>query len=46
MKNIRTGVINWDASLPPETYFGYYQTRTLSPAKYRYATPFYADIVN
>ncbi len=46
MQNIRVGVINWDCSLPRETYFGYYQTRTLSPRKYRHATPFYADIVD
>lgn len=46
MKNIRVGVVNWDCSLPPETYFGYYQTRTLSPRKFRSATPYYADIIN
>ena len=45
MQNIRVGVINWDCSLPRNTYFGYYQTRTLSPKKYRYATPYYADIL-
>ena len=45
MKNIRIGMINWDCSLPPETYFGYYQTRTLSPSKYRGATPYYADVL-
>ena len=44
-KNIRIGVTSWDASLPPETYFGYYQTRTLSPAKFRSFTPFYADVL-
>lgn len=44
MKEIRVGVINWDCSLPKETYFGYYQTRTLSPEKYRSITPYYADI--
>ncbi|MBQ8576682.1 MAG: hypothetical protein IJ449_01745 [Clostridia bacterium] len=41
---MRIGVINWDCSLPPETYFGYYQTRNLSPAKYRPVTPYYADV--
>jgi len=46
MQNIRVGVINWDCSLPCETYFGYYQTRTLSPRKYRHATPYYADIID
>lgn len=45
MANIRVGAINWDASLDAETYFGYYQIRTLSPAKYRHVTPFYADVI-
>ena len=44
-KKMRIGVVNWDCSLPPETYFGYYQTRTLSPVKYRNVTPYYADIL-
>ncbi len=39
------GVVNWDCSLPSDTWFGYYATRSLSPAKYRYATPYYADVV-
>lgn len=42
---IRVGVVQWDCSLPSSTWFGYYQTRTLSPRKYRTATPFYADIL-
>ena len=42
---IRVGAVNWDCSLPSDTYFGFYQTRTLSPRKYRTATPFYADIL-
>lgn len=42
---MRVGAISWDASLPAETYFGYYQTRTLSPKKYREYTPYYADII-
>ncbi len=46
MSNVRIGAVNWDCSLPPETYFGYYQTRTLSNSKYRYVTPFYADILD
>ena len=46
MANVRIGVINWDCSLPKDTYFGYYQTRTLSPRKYRGATPYYANIVS
>ena len=44
-EKVRVGVIHWDASLPPETYFGYYQTRTLSPKKYRSATPYYAQVL-
>jgi hypothetical protein len=43
--SIRVSAINWDCSLPSDTYFGYYQTRTLSPRKYRTVTPFYADIL-
>ena len=42
---IRVSAISWDCSLPSNTYFGYYQTRTLSPRKYRTVTPFYADIL-
>ncbi|MBO5220457.1 MAG: hypothetical protein J6C52_13600 [Clostridia bacterium] len=41
----RIGVINWDCSLPPETYFGYHQTKSLSPKKFRTVTPYYADIL-
>ena len=39
----RVGVINWDCSPPSDTWFGGYQTRSLSPARYRYLTPYYAD---
>ena len=45
-QNTVIGVVNWDCSLPSNTYFGYYQTRSLSPAKYRYLTPYYADVIN
>lgn len=38
------GVVNWDCSLPSDTYFGHYATTSLSPSKYRYATPYYADV--
>ena len=31
----RVGVINWDCSPPSDTWFGGYQTRSLSPARYR-----------
>lgn len=39
------GVVNWDCSLPSNTYFGYYATSSLSPDKYRYCTPYYADVL-
>lgn len=42
---VRVSAVNWDCSLPSDTYFGYHQTRTLSPQKYRSITPFYADIL-
>ena len=42
---LRVGVVQWDCSLPSDTWWGYYQTRTLSPRKFRTATPFYADIL-
>jgi len=45
MRNIRIGAVNWDCSLPRETYFGYHQTYSLSPKKYRTVTPYYADII-
>jgi hypothetical protein len=44
-KQIRVSAIQWDCSLPSDTYFGYHQTRTLSPKKYRTQTPFYADVL-
>ena len=46
MKPLKIGVVNWDASLPPDTYFGMYTSRSLCPKKYRSRTPFYAHIVN
>ncbi|MCR5264719.1 MAG: hypothetical protein K6D94_12650, partial [Clostridiales bacterium] len=46
MKTIRIGAVNWDASLTKDTYFGYYQIRSLSQAKYRTWVPFYADIID
>ena len=46
MKKIRVGAVNWDASLPSEYYFGFYQTNSLSQAKYRTWVPFYADIID
>lgn len=44
-KPLRVSAIHWDCSLPSHTYFGYHQTRTLSPQKYRFLTPFYADVL-
>lgn len=44
-KNIRVGVVNWDCSHPSSEWWGYYQTRTLSPKKFRNYTPYYADIL-
>lgn len=46
MKKIRIGAVNWDASLPPDTYFGFYQTRSLSQAKYRSWVPYYATLLD
>ena len=38
------GVVNWDCSLPSDTWFGHYATTSLSPARFRHCTPFYADV--
>lgn len=43
MKSIRIGAVNWDASLTADTYFGFYQTNSLSRKKYITWTPFYAE---
>ena len=43
---IRIGTVNWDASLTKDSYFGFYQIRSLSQAKYRTWVPFYADILD
>lgn len=43
---MRTGVINWDCSLPPDTFFGGYIAKTLGNKKWRYCTPYYADIIS
>ena len=37
--------VHWDCSQPSSTWWGYYQTRILSPKKYRTATPYYADVL-
>ena len=46
MQKIRLGAVNWDASIDSSTYFGFYQTNSLSWEKYREWTPFYADIID
>jgi predicted metal-binding transcription factor (methanogenesis marker protein 9) len=38
-EKLRVGAVNWDCSLSSDTYFGSFQTRTLSPEKYRRWTP-------
>ena len=45
MSSLRVGVINWDCSVPSDTYFGFHATKSLSPARYRDRTPFYADVL-
>lgn len=43
----RVGAINWDCSAPDKTsWFGGYQTRSLSPSRYRHLTPYYADVLS
>jgi hypothetical protein len=44
-RKLRVGAVNWDCSLSSDTYFGSFQTRTLSPEKYRRWTPYYAEIL-
>ena len=43
---MRIGVVNWDCSLPPNTFFGSYFAKTLSFKKWRGRTPYYADIIS
>jgi len=44
---LRVGAINWDCSAPDDSsWFARYQTRSLSPARYRYLTPYYADVIS
>ncbi len=45
MSNLRIGVINWDCSVPSDTYFGFHATKSLSPNRYRDRTPFYANVL-
>lgn len=46
MSSIQIGVINWDSALPPDTFFGHYMVRSLSPACYRDRVPYYADVAS
>ncbi len=41
---LRVGAINWDNSLPEDTYFGFHSTSVLSYKKFRNVTPFYANV--
>ncbi len=43
---MRIGVVNWDCSLPPNTFFGSYFAKTLSFKKWRTRVPYYADILS
>ena len=43
---MRIGVVNWDCSLPPNTFFGSYFAKTLSFKKWRSRTPYYADVLS
>jgi len=46
-RKLTIGVIHWDCALPKKTtFFGYHATKSLSPAKYRNITPYYADILS
>ena len=45
-EKVRVGVVHWDCSHPSDTWWGGYQTRTLSPKKFRTYTPYYADIIS
>lgn len=46
MSNLRVGVVNWERTGSSDTYFGHYISRSLSPAKYRHRTPYYADVIS
>jgi hypothetical protein len=46
MKKLRIGAVNWDASMSADSYFGYYQVNSLSQAKYREWTPYYATVID
>lgn len=43
-KKIRLGVVNWDAGLPGNTYFGGYMVNFLGHPEYAHRLPYYAKI--
>lgn len=43
---IVVGAVNWDCSLPDETFFGFHSAKSLSPKKFRISTPYYANVEN
>ena len=43
---VRIGAINWDCSMPEDTYFGRYIRATLGPREFRNRTPYYARIID
>ena len=45
MSKLRVGVINWDCSVPSDTYFGFHTSKSLSPARFRDRTPYYANVL-
>ena len=44
-REVRVGMVYWERTGSKDTYFGHHIARTLSPAKYRDRTPYYADIL-
>lgn len=47
LKNeITVGAVNWDCSLPKETFFGFHSAKSLSSEKFRSSTPYYATVEN
>ncbi len=44
MTTKRIGVVNWNATLPAEGYFGSYTTRSLEDEKFCSRLPYYADV--
>ncbi len=44
MKTTRVGVVNWNATLPADGYFGRYATRSLQDERFRDRLPYYAQV--